>query len=123
MESSNLLAVLDEVVLSPDEEDYLIWAPNKKGSFLVSSATFELDKKSCPSSPDFIKSIWSGLVPHIIEVFTWLALSDKINSKERLVQSGIILPPEAPCIFCQSHIIESTNHLFLHCDFTWKIWK
>lgn len=99
----------------------MVWALDKRGIFSVKSATFELDKAAYPPNPVLIKSVWSGLIPHRIEVFTWLALIGKINSKEKLAHLGIIPPSEALCVFCKSHT-KSICHLFLHCDFSRKIW-
>lgn len=116
-----LSLLLEQVVLSPYENDSLIWAPDKSGSFSVKSASKELAKSSCPSSHDVIKGVWRGLVPPRIELFLWFSMLDKINTIEKLLRCGIIPMADASCIFCKSQV-ESSDHLFIHCPLSWTLW-
>lgn len=120
-ERDALHELLKDVVLDLTNDDYLVWTPNKSGVFSVKSATLELAKCSKFSSHEIIKGIWRGLVPHRVEIFCWLALLEKINTKSKLGRIGIIPIEDAVCVFCNIGL-ETTNHLLLHCEFSWKLW-
>ncbi|KAL4381203.1 hypothetical protein AHAS_Ahas04G0110000 [Arachis hypogaea] len=61
--------------------------------------------------------MWRGLVPPRIELFTWFALVDRVNTKERLVRLGIIDRTNKVCVLCNRNV-ENVHHLFLGCKFT-----
>ncbi|XP_048493141.1 uncharacterized protein LOC104908756 [Beta vulgaris subsp. vulgaris] len=121
-ERDHLYELLKSVVLDLSCDDYLVWAPNKSGIFSVKSASLELAKGSISTSHDIIKGVWRGLVPYRIEIFCWLALLEKINTKSKLGRLGIIPIDEANCVFCNAEL-ETTNHLLLHCRFSWNLWS
>lgn len=112
---------IDGSLLSLDGEDSLIWKPHKTGLFSVKSMSLELDKMNLQPSHDIIKGIWRGLVPPRIEVFSWLALLGKINTRAKLLRIGLIPSNEAVCIFCDVPV-EDHNHLLLLCPFAWGLW-
>lgn len=122
VERSLLLQALENTALSPLDSDSFIWSPCKNGSFTVKSFVLELEKseENCPK--DVIKGIWQGLVPHRIEIFTWLALLDKLNTRDKLARIGILQHSEAICVLCNEHP-ETCSHLFLHCTVTWNLWS
>ncbi|XP_056688782.1 uncharacterized protein [Spinacia oleracea] len=117
----NLLQLLSGVSLSPGDLDTFIWAPSKKGCFSVKSFSFELAK----SEPNFphknFTGIWKGLVPYRVEIFVWLTLQGKLNTKDKLCHLGIIGPTTSACSLCNS-TLESCQHLFLHCSIARDIW-
>ena len=120
-ESQGLLSDLQHVVLSPHDPDVFIWAPSKKGSFSVSSIVLELTKAGHLSPNKSFKGIWKGYVPFRIEIFVWLAMHEKLNTKAKLARLGIIPPMESMCSLC-GVFEESPSHLLLHCQFSWQIW-
>lgn len=61
------------------------------------------------------------LVPHKIEIFTWFALLDKLNTKSRLISMRLIPPSDYLCIL-YNLFPEDGDHLLLHCGFSWKLW-
>ena len=46
----------------------------------------------------------------------------KLNTKDRLVRMNIILVGEENCILCHNHL-ESVEHLFFSCNYSWKLWS
>lgn len=69
-----------------------------------------------------LHGLWCGLVPYRIEIFAWLAILRKLNTKDRLVRLGIIDAPNANCVFCNSSE-ESCDHIFLHYPLAWSLWN
>ncbi|XP_072087324.1 uncharacterized protein [Arachis hypogaea] len=73
------------------------------------------------TSYSFTQSIWGGLVPPRIELFGWFVLVGRVNTKERLSRLGVIPPNDNICALCKKEM-EIVHHLFLVCEFTWKVW-
>ena len=113
--------LLNKAHLSLDDKDALIWAPHKTGQFSVKSLCLELAKCENPAEQVIIKGIWRGLVPPRIELFTWLAILGKINSRVKLAHIGVIHQDETTCVLCNL-MAESHDHLLLHCQYSWQIW-
>lgn len=60
----------------------------------MKSSHFELAKSSSLVSPDIIKGLWCGLV---IELFIWLELLRKLNTKTKLASIGILPASNLVC--------------------------
>ena len=121
VEKQNLDSLLQPVCPSVEAQDKLIWAHSKSGLFSTKSLTLELDKLNPPPVRDAVKGIWRGLVPHRVEVFVWIALLGKINTRHKLSSCGIIPPQNDICPLCSSNS-ETNAHLLLHCNFSQQIW-
>lgn len=121
-EVETLNGMLQNVILSVDTKDSLIWMPHKSGLFSVKSICSELDKSLNSEESPAIKGLWRGLVPPRIEIFMWLALLGRINTKSKLAGIGIIPQEDSLCVLCQAEL-ETHNHLLLHCEFSQKIWS
>lgn len=81
LEWSNLQSLLEKVCISRVSEDSLIWTPHKLGIFSVKSCSTELAKPSLHlhSKVAIWKRLWRGLIPPRVEVFSWLALLEKLG--------------------------------------------
>ena len=110
------------VCLGRDEPDKLIWVPNKSGLFSVKSFYQVLSMKSPTTMEEAAHRLWKGLVPHRIEIFTWIALMEKLNTREKLANLNIIHPNENKCALCGLES-ESFPHLFLHCPVPRQVWN
>ena len=121
-EKAALMEILKTVVLDLSRDDSLIWTPHKSGSFSVRSASLELAKSSKCIHQDIVKGIWRGLVPHRIEIFVWLSIQEKINTRSKLAKIGIISHENSSCGLCASYL-ETPSHLLIHCHTSWKIWN
>lgn len=91
---------------------WIVWTPSKDGYFTINSLSLELAKTSPASHSQLISrgKLWKGIIPPRIEVFTWLALLGKINTKLKLARMNIIPPDETTCILCQDPR-ECVDHL------------
>ena len=121
-EFQRLMEMLAQVSLSPRDEDSFIWIPHKKGWFSVKSFCLELAKASIEQPQVSLSGMWKNLVPYRIEIFTWLALRGKLNTKDRLVRLRIVDPINSLCVLCNSWE-ESCCHLFLHCPVASSLWS
>lgn len=81
----------------------------------------EFAKSHSSSWTDIISGMWRGLVPHKVEIFTWLVILEKINTRGKLARLVIIPLSESMCVLCGMHQ-EDVNYLFLHCPFTHQLW-
>jgi len=53
----------------------------------------------------------------------WKGLLDRIPIRENLARRiALVLNASLLCVLC-NNVVESTNHLFLHCLKTWKVWS
>ena len=123
IEWAYLQNLLQKVVLLPEKKDRLIWAPHKSGDYSVKSFYLEM-ASSLSSSPaaKCYRKLWKGLVPPRIEIFTWIACLEKLNTRNKLSKLNIIPPHEDVCILCKAST-ESGPHLLLHCQFSWILWS
>lgn len=121
LERDSLQSILDNVCLSLMNNVTYIWAHYKCDLFTVKSFTLELAKSQKPNHQDTIINTWRGLVPPRVEIFVWLACLSKLNTKAKLAQLNIIPTSPDLCPLCNEHS-ETSNHLFIHCKFSWQIW-
>lgn len=121
-EKDAMFIILKSVTLDISRDDSWVWTSDKSGSFSVESATLDLAKSSSFVHQDIVKGIWRGLVPHRIEIFAWLSIMEKINTRSKLLKIGVIAQENSLCVLCNSHI-ETTNHLVIHCQLSWLLWS
>jgi len=66
--------------------------------------------------------LWKSPAPSKVVAFSWRALLNRIPTRSNLIRRNAIpTSVNSHCVFCNM-VEESTNHLFLHCLETWKIW-
>ncbi|KAK2444918.1 hypothetical protein QL285_015908 [Trifolium repens] len=121
-----LMEVLGGVTLS-NANDQWIWIPGSEDGFSVKSAYVFLDYSLNPRLPmstleNFVfKFIWKCGVPSKVSALSWQVLLNRAPTRENLRHRGVIRVDESRCPFCDE-AVESTCHLFLHCDFAASIW-
>jgi hypothetical protein len=54
-------------------------------------------------------------------VFLWLAVQDKVSTRAFLHQRTVLSAIQASCVFC-SLDLETSEHLFIHCNFSSSVW-
>lgn len=91
------------------------------GNYSVKYFTMEIAKADPTFPRESVKGIWRGLVSYRIEIFSWLVLRGKLNTKDKLARLEIIPSDEIHYALC-GVVPETCDHLFLHCSVSWKIW-
>ncbi|XP_028080046.1 uncharacterized protein LOC114281693 [Camellia sinensis] len=68
------------------------------------------------------RCIWINLAPPKAQFLSWLAWRGRVKCYELLQKVGVLSPNASSlCVFCKSEV-ETVNHVFIHCHFTWKLW-
>lgn len=67
--------------------------------------------------------IWKSPAPSKVIALSWKGLLDRIPTRTNLARRNVLEPSASLlCALCND-VDESTNHLFLHCTKTWKVWS
>ncbi|CAJ2671909.1 unnamed protein product [Trifolium pratense] len=101
--------------------DTLVWNWEKDGAYSVRSAYHVIcdEKERSLPGPSVTrknkvwKEIWKAPVPNKVKNFMWRLTKNILPTRANLHKKGISL--DLQCPLCH-HEVETTNHLFLHCD-------
>ncbi|MCH79404.1 LINE-1 reverse transcriptase like [Trifolium medium] len=110
------------------EADSWWWKPDPEGFFSVKT-TYSLlfkelnDTVSVPGLENHVfQQIWCSPAPSKIIAFSWQLLHNRIPTRDNLLRCGVLRAEDSRgCVFCTG-TVESSTHLFLHCDFSYRIW-
>ena len=114
--------MLSAPYLHQDRDDKLIWMLDSRGGYTVKSCSAAVAGFLLPCQTMNIPNVWKPIALPKVEFFTWLAVLDRLNTKEFLQHHGIITPVENVCCCCQTEE-ESLHHLLQHCQQVWRIWN
>ena len=95
-----MTAILSRVHLDKDAEDRLVWKANSTGRFSVKSPCGLLSHKPPIDTSFSFTEIWRGIVPLKVEVFCWMAIIKKINTRSMLVRRCRLDISAAACPIC-----------------------
>ena len=70
---------------------------------------------------NLVCTVWRNIAPPKVEFMLWLALLEKLSTKDLLVKKGVLLSQANVCSFCTQHQ-EDIDHLLLNCQCLWSIW-
>ncbi|XP_011622988.1 uncharacterized protein LOC105420579 [Amborella trichopoda] len=112
--------LLDEVYISLNVVDEVVWEIDKDGEFLVKSTYQLLFHDRWRWSRPRLAVIWRWPLPLKVQGFIWLVVQNKVLKVDDLIKRGKILSNICP--MCKENW-ESGDHLFLHCSFTFCIWR
>ncbi|GMI95175.1 hypothetical protein like AT4G29090 [Hibiscus trionum] len=116
-----LMTDLNNINLDPKEEDSLVWDGNGEGVFTIKSCRELLLSTGC-SDCSWNSLVWKGLVPPRVDFFLWQLAHGKVAVKTELSKRGVLSESDINCPVC-NQCPESTNHLFIHCNASWKLWN
>lgn len=111
-----LLSDLPQFLNSPDE---LRW--NWSNTGVYSAASFYTTRMGGGLIKWEFLFIWKLKVPPTVRVFLFLLLMGKLLTKEVLLTRNM-LHGDATCIMCNEGVLETDQHLFLHCTHAIQIW-
>jgi hypothetical protein len=100
------------------ESDKAVWSLTTAGNFNCAATWKHLRSKQI--EVPWWKLIWfQGAIPKHCFI-GWLAMKDRLTTKDRLLLWGINV--DLVCQFCRQYM-EDRNHLFFKCSFSSRIWK
>ncbi|XP_050213106.1 uncharacterized protein LOC126664647 [Mercurialis annua] len=103
--------------IKQDETDK-VTCKSANGNFSINSCWKHLNPAA--SSIPWTSIIWyKDNIPRY-SFITWLALQDKLNTKDKLLRWKVV--QSDVCCFCKSET-ESISHLFFECGYSKAIWK
>jgi hypothetical protein len=117
----HLLSMLEPTIIRQGKDDKLIWSCNSDGSFSVKSCCTLIDNTSSATDRVFEANVWIKGAPPKVQVFLWLAVQDKVSTRAFLHQRTVLSATQASCVFCSSNL-ETSEHLFIHCNFSRSVW-
>lgn len=103
------------------DSDQIIWGGNPSTGIVTAKSAYcrILQDKLIFPQDWWYKSLWKWSVPLKFKCLMWLALQNKLKTWENLTKRGWSGP--SICALCHNDA-ESSQHLFVNCSFTQKIW-
>jgi len=124
---NDLILDLNGFEISQGEDEWR-WNLENHGVFTVSSTYKKLanivivETERVGEENRVFAHMWKCSAPSKVAVLSWKGFHNRLSTRVNLIRRNAF-PPDAIslCVFCND-ADESTNHLFLHCDVSWKIW-
>ena len=92
------------------------------GGYTVRGAYRILTTQDEPFRDETTDLVWHQQVPLKVSILAWRLLRDRLPTKRNLLRRGIIQPSANLCaVRCGN--IESSLHLFIHCDIFGALWQ
>jgi hypothetical protein len=108
---------ISKITLNKEEDVHtMCFGPYKNFSVKACHYAMNFGGVTIPGNTD----IWKSLAPKKCKIFTWLALYDRLNTRERLARRGVLAEPTCP-FGCQCD--ESLSHLLFLCPHANIIWQ
>jgi len=98
-------------------EDSLVWKKTQSGDISFKDAY--LFKSPVHPKIPWAKSVWSANIPPTKSLLVWCIMHNRMPTDENLINKSCSLA--SVCNICYSDS-ESTQHMFLHCPLTAKLW-
>jgi len=113
--------LLSNVVLQENIQDHWRWVLDPIHGYSVSGTYRYLSSAAEPMATSAFNDVWDKLVPVKVSIFVWQLLQDRIPTRANLVRRLVLQPNLNLCAAgCDS--VETTNHLFLQCNYFRNVW-
>ncbi|XVF82029.1 hypothetical protein PTKIN_Ptkin16aG0010100 [Pterospermum kingtungense] len=100
--------------------DFLIWKGLVDEKFSVRRCCYDFINQNSGNNSVW-KELWgSSASPKVIN-FCWRVLRMRIAVKMELANRNLLNMDNALCVFCKVEV-ESIEHLFFQCKFSWNLW-
>ncbi|CAA7020616.1 unnamed protein product [Microthlaspi erraticum] len=106
--------------------DSYLWLPTKSGEYTAKTGYYAAMEREAephlhqtPNHLNWDTDIWQTKVSPKLKVFQWKIVQEALPIGENLLNRGIL--DNACCVYCGE--LETTEHLFLHCEFVQKVWN
>ncbi|KAJ3690527.1 hypothetical protein LUZ61_019691 [Rhynchospora tenuis] len=104
-------------ITTDDVESSIRWKWTSDGAF--SSKSAYLRSRDPGMRSPYHSLLWKGRAPLKTKIFYWLAMKNRLNTRENMHNKGWQVIRTCP--LCQSGI-ETSLHLFMRCPFSLNIW-
>ncbi|KAJ1688151.1 hypothetical protein LUZ63_019541 [Rhynchospora breviuscula] len=105
-------------IYNPGLPQRLTWKWSTTGDYSAASA-YRLLADPGMRSP-YHKLLWKIKAPPKVQIFLWLILLDRVLTQQNLVRRN--WPSITSCQCCSEGCMETSVHLFVHCNFAKQIW-
>jgi len=111
-----LILLLHNVTLQVNKDDRWLWTLETSKVFSVHSVYNFLTTQLPLVTSVLVSSLWHKDVPLKVGLLVWRLFRDRLPTKDNLFRRGVLDQNSLDCIAgCRS--VESSAHLFLHCNF------
>ncbi|XP_058217620.1 uncharacterized protein LOC131328732 [Rhododendron vialii] len=113
---------LQRVMLNHSKPAELMWRWTGDGTFSVKS-TYGQWELLYQSNNALLASVWKNLCPPKMKIFAWLAVKEKAITRSKLLSRNVLNEIHLALYpLCSLHL-ETHQHLFLHCHYSWSVWS
>jgi hypothetical protein len=117
--SEELVSIQSKLCLiTLGEEDRAVWSASSSGKFSCAATWNELRSKG--NEVSWWKLLWFSLNIPCHSFIGWLAMHNKLPTKERMLKWGFTV--DGNCVFCRNSL-ETRNHNFFECSFSKRLWR
>ncbi|KAL0731194.1 hypothetical protein Bca4012_027288 [Brassica carinata] len=103
-----------------EEDDSVEWVVNDKISLKYSTGVIYKELKHHNPSVPWSKIVWVSRNTPKHSFLTWLFIRDRCPIRDCLINWGLNTPPN--CLLYNGPL-ESRNHLFFTCSYSWSVWS
>ena len=115
--------MLNKTQIQIEKDDKCYWSFQKFCRFSTKSFTKSVLKLQSDNNEliQHATKVCCKIAPPKVELLVWFLVLGKLNTKDRLANPNIITNGNVNCVLCNSHV-ESIDHLFFSCNYSWKLW-
>jgi len=117
-----LRILLENVNLQVTRKDRWLWRLDSSSNYNVRSAYKFLNEQFHLASEVQLPPIWHKDVPLKVVLFAWRLFRDRLSTKDNLFRRRII-DIEAQSCAGGCGLVETSSHLFLHCNLFGSVWN
>ena len=114
---------MQQFQLGEDIQDKVFWKFHNLRCFTVKGFQEECYKRvdQMQQHNSEINKVWRKVAPLKAELFLWLVLQGRINTKVRLYSLNLLSNSDTRCVFCNQED-EDLSHLLFNCIYVWRFW-